>query len=510
MILSGVREAHKLVSRTYGPTGAPVLIEKNGAPFATTDGASVLREAQLGDKRRIGMALVREAARETEMRTGDGTTSTALVTAALASEMGKYLVSVGSDPHRLVAEVRAAEKVALERVLGISEDADRTSLDCISLAASHWDSELAEKVVEAALLVGEEGNVTLMTYEGVGVVLEHQEGMRIPHGWASFEMAPKTGGLERVLDGPLVVVSGTPLTRLEHVAPMMEAASQWPGRGLVVFAPQIYGDALATMTTNDGAGVLPCVGVEYSGSPRELRGWLDDLAAVTNAEVLDPVAGRGSDSFKDEWLGYARKITVKRDMTTILSYLDEKVSDRIDRQAARLKAESETCAYPYERDRLKERAAALDGGLCLLKVGGYTKQEAQDRRSRAEDAVQSVQRALQGGVVPGAGWTVFLTSTYLPDTDGGKLLALALQEPLRVLAERSGLEPASTLAIAKRIASDGNPHWFGLDPVAKDWRDLKASPRIVDSTDVLVAVITGAVSIACQIALVGGIVLRRN
>ena len=121
-----------------------------------------------------------------------------------------------------------------------------------------------------------------------------------------------------------------------------------------------------------------------------------------------------------------------------------------------------------------------------------------------------MQRALQGGVVPGAGWTVFLTSTYLPDTDGGKLLALALQEPLRVLAERSGLEPASTLAIAKRIASDGNPHWFGLDPVAKDWRDLKASPRIVDSTDVLVAVITGAVSIACQIALVGGIVLRRN
>jgi len=508
LLLAGVREAYELVSRTYGPSGGPVLIEKRGAPFATTDGVSVLREAQLFDSRRIGLALIREAARETEMKTGDGTTSTALVASALSRLLLKRLAEAGSDPQRLVAEVREASSLAVERLYGFAEDADQEDLNAIALSSSHGDRELADRVIEAVLTVGEEGNITLAAHEGTGVVLEHREGKTVPQGWASFELGPRSGESEREIEGPLVIVSAAPLRTLDDVVPMMESATQWPGRGLVVFAAQVSGEALATMATNDRGGVLPCVAIEYDGSPRDLRGWLDDLATVTNATVLDPVAGTGPGEFRDEYLGYARKVVVKRNETTVYSYMDDEIVARIDAQAARLKAEAESCPYPYERDRLKERAAALDGGLCLIKVGGYTKQEAQDRRGKAEDTVQAVQQALRGGVVPGAGWASFLASTYLPDTEGGKILAQALREPLRVLARNAHLEPEATLDLALRIAHEGNPIWMGLDPVAKDWRDLRTSPRVPDAVEVVVAVVSNAVSVACQIALLGGGVLK--
>ena len=510
LLLAGVREAYELVSRTYGPSGGPVLIEKRGVPFATTDGVSVLREAQLSDRRRIGLALIREAARETEMRTGDGTTSTALVASALSGLLLKRLAEAGADPQRLVAEVRAASSLAVERLYGFAEDADQEDLSAIALSASHGDRELADRVIEAVLTVGEEGNITLVAHEGTGIVLEHREGMTVPQGWASFELGPRSGESEREIEGPLVIVSAAPLRDMDDVVPMMESATQWPGRGLVVFASQVSGEALATMATNDRGGVLPCVAVEYDGSPRDLRGWLDDLATVTNATVLDPVAGTGPDTFCDEYLGYARKVIVSRSTTTVYSYMDDKIVARIDSQAARLKAEAEASPYPYERDRLKERAAALDGGLCLIKVGGYTKQEAQDRRGKAEDTVQAVQQALRGGVVPGAGWALFLASTYLPDTEGGKILAEALREPLRVLAVRAGLEPAGTLDIARQIAFDAHSPWLGLDPVKRDWRNLRDAPVIVDAKEVLLATVTNAVSVACQIALVGGIIKRRG
>ncbi len=502
-----MNEAHALISRTYGPHGGPVLIEKRGIPFATTDGVSVLREAQLGDKRRIGLTFVREAARETEMRTGDGTTSTGLVSSTLFKLLARRIAEVGSNPQKLVAEVREALGVAIARIHSLAEDTDQDDLVAIALAASHGDREVADRVIEAVLAVGEEGNIALTPHEGTGVVLEHREGMKLAQGWASFEFAPRDGLLEREVEGPLVVVCAVPLMGMDDVVPMMESATQWPGRGLVVFAPQVSGEALATMATNDRGGTLPCVAIEYDGSPRDLRGWLDDLATVTNATVLDPIAGTGPRSFRDEYLGYARKVIVSRSTTTVYSYMDDEIVARIDSQAARLKAASEASPYPYEKDRLKERAASLDGGLCILKVGGYTKQEAQDRRGKAEDTVQAVQQALRAGVVPGAGWACFLASTYLPDTEGGKLLARAMCEPLWVLSQRAGLEPEATLDIARQIAGDAHSVWFGLDPVAKNWADLRAgNGRIVDATAVVSAILENSVSIACQMAMVGAII----
>jgi chaperonin GroEL len=510
LLLAGIREGYELVSRTYGPGGGPVLIEKQGVPFATTDGVSVLREAQLGDKRRIGLALVREAARETESLTGDGTTTTVLMTSSLSSALIRRIAEAGSNPPQIVREVQEASKIAVERIALLSEEATQVDLAAIALSASHGDQEISDRVVEAVMTVGEEGAITLAAYEGTGVVLEYREGMEVPQGWASYEMAPRDGASERELEGPFVVVSLAPLKTMGDVVPMMESATQWPGRGLVVFAPQIYGEALATMVTNDRGGVLPCIAVEHGGSPRDLRGWAEDLATVTNATVLDPVADMGPGSFRDEYLGYARKVTVARGKTAVFSYLDDDIAKRIDAAVVRLRAESDDCPYPYERDRLKERLAALDGGLCVLKVGGFTKQEAQNRRGKAEDAVQAVQQALRGGVVPGAGWALFLASTYLPDTVGGKILAKALREPLRTLATQAGLEPAGTLLTAKQIAFDSHSPWLGLDPVARDWRNLRDSPVIVDAKEVLLAAVTNAVSVACQVALVGGVIKRRD
>jgi len=501
LLSRGVLEVARVVERTYGPAGGKVMVEKNRSVLVTTDGAALTREAQLGGSKRLGAALVRSAAIETEKQVGDGTSTTVLLTGALVREIGKRAVALDWNPVETVREIREAFEVAEASIRSLSRETDRESLDRVARMASHGDSLVSEPVVDAVLAVGEEGSVVISPYEGTGIVLEQKEGLYLEQGWASFAMCP--AGIEREFDGPLVVVFRKELRRVSDVASAMEAASQWPGRGLVVFAPKVYGEALATLLLNDREGVLSSAAVEYSGSPADTVDWLEDLATVTNATVVDPAIGFDVENFEAPWLGYARKITLKKDSTLLVSYMDEEILGKIDLRVASLKARAEASPYPYERDRLTERASALDGGLCTIRVGGFTKQEGQDRRSRVEDALRAVQTALRGGVVPGAGQAYFAASRDLPPTEGGRILGVALRSILGVLGRRGGTEPAILLSNRERYAEAFSSRWFGYDPVEKTWRDLYDAPRIVDPTEVAVVALRNAVSVACQIALCG-------
>lgn len=460
------------------------MVEKGGSVLVTTDGAALTRESQLGGDFRLGADLVRVAALQTEKETGDGTSTTVLLTSALMRGIEKLSVASDWDPVRVTEELRAATLDVEAYLRSLSRPASPSTLHRVAEMAAHGETEIAEKVVQAVLQVGEEGSVSISPHEGTGLVLEHREGLSLEQGWASFGMCPP-GASERDMDGPLVAVFRQVLRRTEDVSGAMEQASQWPGRGLVIFSPGIQGDALSTVLLNDQKKVISCVAVEYRGSPRDLSDWIDDIATVTNATVVDPQTGRTPKNFESSWLGYARRILLTRDRTTLISYMDEDIIQAIDLRASALKARAEASSHPYDRDRLSERAAALDGGLVTLKVGGRTKQEAQDRRSRTEDALLAVQSALKGGVIPGAGISYLKARFQVPNTEGGKILSHALSEPFLILAERAGKEPLVELLKAGERTLD---------------------PEIVDPVEVGCSALRNAVSVAVQIALCGGVV----
>lgn len=508
-LTSGVHEVARVVGKTYGPLGGKVAVAKSGTVLVTTDGAALTREAQLGGSKRLGAKLVRSAAIATEKQVGDGTSTTVLLTSALLKEIGKLAAAPDWNPVVLVDQIREAEQVAEEILRSLSDPTSEVLLRRVAEMASHEDKAIAEKVIEAVLAVGEDGSVVISTYEGTGIVLEQKEGLQLSQGWASHSMCP-AGASEREMDGPLVAVFRQPLRRAADVASAMETATQWPGRGLVVFAPSVAGEALTTLVLNDKKGVLSCAAVEYTGSPADRDDWVTDIATVTNATVADRVAGFDPEKFEGPWLGYARRVTISREKTLIVSYMDEEILTKIDERAASLKSRSEASTYPYERDRLSERASALDGGLATLRVGGFTKQEAQDRRSRVEDALRAVQTALRGGVVAGAGRAYFGASCLLPETEGGKILSRTLRSIVGTLADRAGEEPAVILAESLQCADEDPPGWFGFDPLKRIWRDFGEEPQIVDPTDVAIFALRNAVSVACQIALCGGIAMRSD
>lgn len=500
----GVSDLAKLVSVTYGPNGGKVIVDKLGNPLVTTDGAALAREMQFGDLRRIGVSLARSASSKTDDTSGDGTTTTLILVGAILEAALAHYSPVSWDPVGIVRGIREGLPLVEAQILQLVRDPTPEILHRVALMAAHGDDLVASSIVGAIERVGENGTILLKAGEGVGIETEVRDGLVLDQGWCAHGMAPQDGKGERELEGPLVATVAHPLSTFQHVQSLMEEASQWPGRGLVLFCHRLYGDALTTILLNHNKGVLPCVAISYSGPPQGLDDWLEDIAAVTNASVVSPASGMDLTKFDASWLGYARKATVSKSKTEIFSYMDDVISQRIDARVLALMAQAETTSFEYDRDRSHERASALDGGLCTLKIGGYTAQEAQDRRSRAEDTLHAVQACLSSGVVPGAG-RAFQYASYIPELQtqlGGTVLAQALKKPLSALATREGVAPNVVLSVRSE-----DP-WVGWDPLSGSWRNFLDPPQLVDSTGVVVQALRSAVSVACQILLTEVLISR--
>lgn len=505
LLHTGTREVAKLVETTFGPHGGKVAVSKLGTVVVTTDGASLLREAQFGDMRRLGASLVRSASLAVEKNVGDCTTTTVLLTEAILRIALGDGPSDRWDPVKMVTEIRES---LVEAQVIISEMATPATPDMVGrvgFMATHGDPVVTNPVLESLLLAGENGTVVLAEWEGTGVEVDHREGMTLTEGWASHAFSD--GESERVMDGPMVAVSSQALLTAKDVQGMLEAASQWPGRGLVVFAPAIMGEALTTMILNQEKKVVPSIAVSYRGQRQHLSDWLEDLAATTNATVVGRESGQDLSKWDDTWLGYARKVSVRKDRTVVVSYMDEPIIERVDNRVKSLFLRAEQSTHDYDRDRLRERASSLDGGVCTIKIGGFTKQEAQDRRSRAEDALYAMRAALKGGVVAGAGTALFRASLGLPDTQGGYVLAMAMQDPLRILAVRAGSEPEVIVdRVLDAMGSQGDCDWMGWDPVTDTWRDFREGEAIIDPVAGTLAALEAAVSVATQILLTGAVI----
>ena len=490
VLTRGMTELSRLVATTYGPNGSKVAVNKNGRVLVTTDGSALAHEVRFRGLHRLGASLVRGASTKVDRGSGDGTSTTILLTGALLEAALDHYSPRTWNPVGIAQDIQGFLPAVESLLTDMSRSPDETLLGRVAEMASHGDRVVSEHVVNAVIRVGENGTVLIRAGDGVGIEMDHREGLVLEEGWAAHAMG-KGDGTPREMEGPMVAVVNHPLSTFDDVRSIMEEASQWPGRGLVLFCPKLTGDALTTLILNDAKGVLPCIAVTYfSPSRNDTQEWLDDVATVTNAHTVETDRGDNHQEFKAEWLGSARRITVGRDRTEIHAYPD--AGDRVAARVAELHRRAEVTTSDYDQDRYKERGAAMAGGLCTLKVGGYTVSEAQDRRSRVEDSLHAVQETLRTGVVPGAGRALHFVSTMpeLQETIGGRVLARALEEPLRVLSARSD----TSFSILDLPAD--NP-WVGWCPVRRETVDFWTNPAVVDPLGVVLASLRAAVSVAC-------------
>lgn len=495
-ISKGMEELSRIVSTTYGPLGGKVIVEKNGSTLVTTDGASLVREAVFSDVRRLGVSLCRSTSDKTDESVGDGTTTSIILANSIVQHAIKLYTS-GYDPVNIVGGIRVGFDKVEEFVRSMSVEVDDDILKRVAIISSHNDELVVNSVLESIYYVGENGTITVVPGESTGIELDKRNGLVIRSGWSSYHFS---GNLpERDMEGPLVVVFSYPIDSTEDIKDCLEESSQWPGRGLVVFAPSITGEALTTMIVNDKNDIVKSVGVSYKGPPNGVGGWLQNVAAVTASTIIE----KHDSTFSAEKFGSARNIKISEKTTSILSYQEENFIESIRKRTVELECLIKNSKSDYDRDRYTEIMSSINGGFCQMKVGGYTNSEAQQRRSVAEDTLHACRSCLSGGVVPGAGMALFMASACLGDTIGEKVLFGSIQTPSRMLIEKSGHN--SSVVVEKILDSCANndSYWVGWDPIEKIVRDFLKSPHIIDPTEVVINSLKTAVSVACQIINTG-------
>jgi chaperonin GroEL len=509
-LLRGARLLAKTVAVTYGPKGRTVMLDRLAGLLATKDGVTVAREVVLPDPvESMGAETLKEACIKVNEQVGDGTTTVAIVAASLLEECHR-LVAAGFDPMRIAEGVKSAA----ERGVQIVEDMalpieSQDHLEHVALVASNGDEEIAKALAEACLAVGNDGTISVQDGVSVGIDLEFKDGMEIDKGAVSPGFLRESGGVERLVEGPLIAVFGGALREAEDVQHVLEESSQWASNDLVIFSESVEGKALSTMLVNDAQDVVRSVAVNAPGFGPKREGYLRDIAALSGATFIDPSLFDFRKRFDPEWFGSLRKITIKQRSSVLEAY--DEAQDTIRERIAELKREAGALSSDYDQDQHAERIAKLAGGLCVMRIGGPTEIALKERRGRVEDALGSVRGALEQGVVPGAGSAYLTVAECLPNehdgSEGGlgwEAFAKALKAPLAAIASNAGHDGR---AVAWRATTVRESHgeypidwcWIGWDARVEDFRDLREDPRVIDPAPVVKSVIKTAASVAATL-----------
>lgn len=490
-LISGAVKVARAVSTTYGPGGRTCILDRMAGMLVTKDGVTVAREVDLPDSvENQGCQILKGACTKVNDEVGDGTTTVAI----LASEMmrvGHKMISAGVVPGDIVRGMNLAKDNVIDFITGLATPvSSQADLERVAMLASNGDAEIASNMAEACMAVGKDGTITIEDGVGLEVVLEFQEGMEIEQGPCSpLFLGDKP---ERVVNTPLVAVIHGRLRSLADVQDLMEVASQWPDNELVVFCLTAEAEALAVMAVNNSKEVMKCVAIGAPGVQFRKLEYLEDLAAMSGATLVDPNSGLDHRKWNPEWFGSLNQVTI-RQKSTVMTSLPE-AGDAIAERVKVLRSMGSTCVSDYDRDRLKERLAKLSSGIAIMKIGGATEVSMKERRARVEDAMGSVRAALQSGIVPGGGVSYAMASSNMKKSDdfGWDIVKTALLKPLEIIANNAGEE--GKVVVNHIVESDIKN--YGWDATTLEYRNVYEDPMIVDPLQVAIAVITAAVSVA--------------
>src|SRR5271154_675288 len=457
---AGVDAVANAVKVTLGPKGRYVVLDKKfGAPTITNDGVTIAREIEVEDPfENQGAQLVREVATATNDVAGDGTTTATVLAQAIVRE-GLKNVSAGANPMGLK---RGIEKAVDQVVANIASQSKEVSgKDQIARVAtiSAGDEEIGDVIADAIEKVGKDGVVNVEEGQTFGMDLEFTEGMQFDKGYISPYMVTDQDRMEATLEDPYILIANQKIGSVRDVLPVLEAVIQ-SGKPLLIIAEDVEGESLATLVVNKLRGTFTGVAVKAPGFGDRRKRMLEDIAILTNAEVITEEMGLKLENTEVKQLGRARRVVVAKDTTTIVDGAGDAAA--IKGRINQIKAEIENTDSDFDREKLQERLAKLSGGVAVVKVGAATETEMKEKKHRVEDALQATRAALEEGIVPGGGVALLVAQKALnidliedPDEKtGAKIVFRALEEPLRQISENAGMEGSVVVNEVRKAKKD--------------------------------------------------------
>ncbi|GLQ45008.1 60 kDa chaperonin [Dyella lipolytica] len=496
-ILKGVNTLANAVKVTLGPKGRNVLLQKSfGAPTITKDGVSVAKEIELADAyENMGAQIVKEVASKTSDVAGDGTTTATVLAQAFIRE-GLKAVAAGINPMDLKRGIDKAVTAAVEELKKLSKPtADDKAIAQVGTISANSDSAIGDIIATAMKKVGKEGVITVEEGSGLENELDVVEGMQFDRGYLSPYFINNQQSQQVELDDPYILIHDKKISNVREMLPVLEAVAK-AGKPLLIVAEEVEGEALATLVVNTIRGIVKVAAVKAPGFGDRRKAILEDIAILTNGQVISEEVGLQLEKATITDLGRAKRVVITKENTTIIDGAGE--AARIQSRIGQIKAQIEETSSDYDREKLQERVAKLAGGVAVIKVGAATEVEMKEKKARVEDALHATRAAVEEGVVPGGGVALIRALKAVEGLKGDNheqdlgiaITRRALEAPLREIVFNAGAEPSVIVNQVKE--GKGN---FGYNAATGEFGDM-VEMGILDPTKVTRSALQYASSVA--------------
>jgi chaperonin GroEL len=486
------------VKVTLGPKGRNVVIEKKfGAPHVTKDGVTVAKEIELEDRiANMGAQMVKEVASKTNEQAGDGTT-TATVLAQAIINVGLKNVTAGANPMDLKRGIDKAVAAVVESLRAQSQEVgeDYAKIEQVGTISANNDSYIGKLIADAMSKVKKDGVITVEEAKGTETEVKVVEGMQFDRGYISPYFMTNGDKMEAVLDTPYILITDKKISTMKDLLPVLEPIAR-EGKALLIIAEDIDGEALTTLVVNKLRGTLKIAAVKAPGFGDRRKEMLQDIAILTGGMVVSEERGFTLENMTPDMLGKAEKIVVTKDSTTVVNGAGS--ADAIQERADLIRKQIETTTSDYDREKLLERLGKLAGGVAVLYVGAATEVEMKEKKDRVEDALSATRAAVEEGIVPGGGVAYIRASEAIKDlkgdnedeTTGIRIVARAIEEPLRQIAANAGVEGSVIINKIREGEAD-----FGYNARTDEYVNMYEE-GVIDPTKVSRVALENAASVA--------------
>ena len=500
-LAKGVNTLADAVTVTMGPKGRYVALQRTfGAPTITNDGVSVAKEIELEDNiENMGAQLVKEVATKTNDTVGDGTTTATLLAQAIVND-GLRNVAAGANPLAIRRGIDKAVNAAVAEMKKQAKPVETKEQIASVGTISAGDPEVGEKIAEAMEVVGKDGVITVEDSQTFDITIDTVEGMQFDKGYVSAYFVTDNDRMEAVMKDPYILITDQKISSVQDIMPVLEAV-QRAGRGLLIIAEDIDGEALPTLVLNKIRGALNVCAVKAPGYGDRRKRILEDIAVLTGGQAaLDELGVKVADITAD-MLGTAKSVTISKDNTVVVGGAASK--EAIDARIAQIKGEMENTTSDFDREKLQERLAKLSGGVAVIKVGAATESELKEIKHRVEDALQATRAAVEEGIVAGGGVAFMdaapaLDAVELDDPEekiGVDIVKKALTAPVATIAKNAGFEGA---VVVDKVAE--LPAGQGLNSANGEWGDM-IEMGVLDPVKVSRVTLQNAASVASLILI---------
>ncbi|MDY0375808.1 MAG: chaperonin GroEL [Desulfobacterium sp.] len=495
-MLKGVQTLADAVVVTLGPKGRNVVIEKSwGSPNVTKDGVTVAKEIELANKfENMGAQMVKEVASKTSDMAGDGTTTATVLARAIYEEGQKFVVA-GNSPMGIKRGIDlAVAKVVAELETFTKPTKDQKEIAQIGAISANSDETIGNIIAEAMGKVGKEGVITVEEAKSMDTTLDVVEGMQFDRGYLSPYFATNPEKMVAEMENPYILICDKKISSMKDLLPVLEEVAKM-GKSLVIISEDIEGEALATLVVNKIRGTLNVAAVKAPGFGDRRKAMLEDLAILTGGQVVSEDVGLKLENVGVNDLGQAKSVVIDKDTTTIIDGAG--VRENLEGRVKMIRAQIEETTSDYDREKLQERLAKLIGGVAVISVGAATETEMKEKKARVEDALNATRAAVEEGVVPGGGVALVrcipaLVGLGQDDEEklGVKVIARAIEEPLRQIANNAGVE--GSVVINKVKEGTGA---FGYNARTNVYEDL-IEAGVIDPKKVVRFALQNAASVA--------------